>query len=249
MLISLAEIPLTFTHRQSLIFSPEMVDHYLPGSISDLKLADQLAVMASTLSSLDPLPKSRGISHAHRNRKLPNFPACPHITRSAVVDIVILIAVIGAFGFLLYPYIKFIVVKSITVIGAISFAVKDELCDAPLIYASIGVSVFFAASATCALVVCTSRNKKCENPNCRGLSRAAEFDIQLDTEECVKNSSAGSNMYLFELPINHHRELKAGLRKMAPPNGRAVLVYRARCGCSVGRLEVPGPRKLRKIKK
>ncbi|KAK4772856.1 hypothetical protein SAY87_027875 [Trapa incisa] len=230
-----------------------MVDHYLPGSISDPKLVDQLAVMASTLSSLDLFPKSRANSHAHRNRKLPNspscpnFPACPQITRSAVIDIAILIAVVGAFGFLLYPYIKFVVVKLILMVGAISYSVKDEFCDAPLIYGSVGFSVFFAASATCVLVMCTSR--KCENPNCRGLRKAAEFDIQLETEECVKNSSAGSNRYLFELPINHHRELKAGLRKMAPPNGRAVLVFRARCGCSVGRLEVPGPRKLRKTKK
>ncbi|MCD7467776.1 hypothetical protein HAX54_005395, partial [Datura stramonium] len=30
---------------------------------------------------------------------------------------------------------------------------------------------------------------------------------------------------------------------MAPPNGRAVLVFRGRCGCSIGTMEVPGPRK------
>ncbi|KAL4575218.1 hypothetical protein LXL04_022060 [Taraxacum kok-saghyz] len=30
---------------------------------------------------------------------------------------------------------------------------------------------------------------------------------------------------------------------MAPINGRAVLVFRARCGCSVGRMEVLGPKK------
>jgi hypothetical protein len=36
---------------------------------------------------------------------------------------------------------------------------------------------------------------------------------------------------------------------MAPINGRAVLVLRGKCGCSVGRLEVPGPKKNRKIKK
>ncbi|KAH0860801.1 hypothetical protein HID58_089062 [Brassica napus] len=55
---------------------------------------------------------------------------------------------------------------------------------------------------------------------------------------------------LFELPRDYHRELEAELKKMAPINGRAVLVFRAKCGCSVGRLEVPGPKKqLRKIKK
>ncbi|CAN6802591.1 unnamed protein product [Brassica oleracea] len=55
---------------------------------------------------------------------------------------------------------------------------------------------------------------------------------------------------LFELPRDYHRELEAELKKMAPINGRAVLVFRAKCGCSVGRLEVPGPKKQqRKIKK
>jgi hypothetical protein len=43
--------------------------------------------------------------------------------------------------------------------------------------------------------------------------------------------------------------LEAELKKMAPANGRAVLVFRARCGCSVGRLEVPGTKKPKKIKK
>ncbi|CAN6864968.1 unnamed protein product [Brassica oleracea] len=54
---------------------------------------------------------------------------------------------------------------------------------------------------------------------------------------------------LFELPRDHHCELEAELKKMAPINGRAVLVFREKCGCSVGRLEVPGPKQQRKIKK
>ncbi|KAL0647873.1 hypothetical protein Bca4012_046164 [Brassica carinata] len=45
------------------------------------------------------------------------------------------------------------------------------------------------------------------------------------------------------------QRLEAELKKMAPINGRAVLVFREKCGCSVGRLEVPGPKQQRKIKK
>jgi hypothetical protein len=121
-----------------------------------------------------------------------------------------------------------------------------------MIYGSIGLSVCCAALAAWLVLVCTSR--KCGNPNCKGLRKAAEFDIQLETEDCVKNSTnlvkdGGLKKGLFELPRDHHRELEAELKKMAPPNGRAVLVFRARCGCSVGRLEVPGSKKYRKIKK
>ncbi|KAA8547979.1 hypothetical protein F0562_004408 [Nyssa sinensis] len=114
-----------------------------------------------------------------------------------------------------------------------------------------GLSILCAMIAILAITVCTSR--KCGKPGCPGLRKAAEFDIQLETEECVKNSSNlpkdGVKKGLFELRLDHHRELETELKKMAPPNGRAVLVFRARCGCSVGRMEVPGQKKPRKVKK
>lgn len=37
--------------------------------------------------------------------------------------------------------------------------------------------------------------------------------------------------------------LRAELRKMAPVNGRAVLLFRLRCGCPVAKLEAWGPKK------
>ncbi|KAL0709537.1 hypothetical protein Bca4012_016515 [Brassica carinata] len=39
---------------------------------------------------------------------------------------------------------------------------------------------------------------------------------------------------LFELARDRRRELEAELKKMTPVNGRAVLVFRAKCGCCVG---------------
>lgn len=243
-----------------------MVHQYPDSSILVPELVHQLiAAMASSLDSFAYNSRSNHNNHAQRSRRLPNspsysnIPACPQGYKSAAVDVLILIAVIGSSGFLLYPYIRFICVGFVNTVSSISYLVKEEICDAPLIYASIALCVFCAALATWALVACTGY--KCGNPHCKGLSKAAEFDIQLETEECVKNSSStpdnnnsssynnNSNRCIFELPINHHRELQAELKKMAPPNGRAVLVFRARCGCSVGRLEVPGPKKSRKIKK
>jgi len=54
----------------------------------------------------------------------------------------------------------------------------------------------------------------------------------------------------FELG-DEQRELEAEaeLRKMAPPNGRTVLIFRAPCGCPKGRMEVWGAKKVRRIKK
>ncbi|KAK7295377.1 hypothetical protein RJT34_18284 [Clitoria ternatea] len=208
-------------------------------------------------SSVDQPPtmaNSIDLASKSRNRKAPNslqVPPCRR-SRSAVVDVVIFVAVIAAFGFLLFPYVQVLMSEGAKVVGVIVNLVREEVCVAPWVYMFIGVSVTFTALTVWLLVACTTR--KCGNPNCKGLRKAAEFDIQLETEDCVKNSPSlakdgGVKKGLFKLPCDHHRELEAELKKMAPPNGRAVLVLRARCGCSVGRLEVPGPKKNRKIKK
>ena len=213
-------------------------------------------------SSVDQPPPSMANSidfgSKSRNRKTPNssnsmqIPPCRR-SRSAVVDVVMFVAVIAALAILLFPYIQIFITESIRIAGVVIDVLKEEVSIAPWIYVSIGVSVPCAALATWLFVACTSR--KCGNPNCKGLRNATEFDIQLETEDSVKNSPSsakdgggGVKKGLFRLPCEHHRELEAELKKMAPPNGRAVLVLRARCGCSVGRLEVTGPKK-KKTKK
>lgn len=210
-----------------------------------------------SVRSSDLYSKSRQNNQTCKSRKTPNsqnylnIPDC-HRSRSAAVDVLILVVVMGACGFLLFPYIKLFYLKSVELVGTIFYLMREELSRAPLIYACTAISILCTVIAAWGILACMSN--KCGKPNCQGLRKAAEFDIQLETEDCVKNSSAlvkdGVKRGLFELPRNHHRELEAELKKMAPPNGRAVLVFRARCGCSVGRLEVPGPtKKQRKIKK
>ncbi|KAL6994211.1 hypothetical protein U1Q18_012318 [Sarracenia purpurea var. burkii] len=213
---------------------------------------DQQIVMPKSGNSTEICPKLR-------NKKSPNspnhssIPSCEQ-SRSAAVDVIILIAVIGAFGFLLFPYIKLLLTFNIAeIFREVVYILREEILRAPMIFVYLGLSILCAiVIAALAITVFTSR--KCGNPGCRGMRKAAEFDIQIETEECVKNSSGltkdGVKKGLFELPRDHHRELESELKKMAPPNGRAVLVFRARCGCSVGRMEVPGPKKLpRKVKK
>ncbi|KAF7820522.1 60S ribosomal protein L34 [Senna tora] len=222
---------------------------YFDRSISFCKSVDQPPAMVNSMGSPDFGSKSR---HSNTAPRLQIPPCDRSRSRSAVVaDVVIFIAVICACGFLLFPYIQILVTQSIQIGGAILYLVKEEFSVAPLIYISIGLSVSSAVLATWLVVSWTGR--KCGNPNCKGLRNSVEFDIQLETEDCVKNSPSvdgnGINKGLFELARHQNRELEAQLRKMAPPNGRAVLILRAKCGCSVGRLQVPGPKKNRKIKK
>ncbi|XP_004489398.1 uncharacterized protein [Cicer arietinum] len=230
---------------------------YFHSSISLCNSFDQPQVPSMSNSIDLNRSKSRQANNFQRNRRNISsssnslqIPPCDK-SRSAMVDVVMFIAVVSSCGFLFFPYIELIVIKSIMIIKVVLILIKEEVSIAPSIYISIGLSVFCAAFATWCVVVCTSN--KCGKPNCKGLKKAAEFDIQLETEDCVKNSSPSfggvHKKGLFELPRDHHKELEAELKKMAPPNGRAVLVLRARCGCSVGRLEVPGPKKHRKIKK
>ncbi|KAE8665665.1 Dof zinc finger protein DOF5.2 [Hibiscus syriacus] len=236
---------------------------YFHSSISVCNSVDQASsatIMENSVNSNDIVMTSKSSSSSSRNNfckkhKVSNSPSCLKIpscerSRSAAIDVVILIAVIAACGFLLFPSIKWISLKLIEFIGTAFYVIGEEMMRDPMVYGSILLGFSCAAIAAWILLLCTTR--KCRNPNCKGLSKAAKFDIQLETDECVKNSSTlvkdGVKRVLFELPRDHHKELEAELKKIAPINGRAVLVFRARCGCSVGRLEVPGSKK-RKIKK
>ncbi|KAK8260439.1 hypothetical protein V6Z11_D13G121200 [Gossypium hirsutum] len=203
-------------------------------SISVCNSVDQPSIMANSVNSNDFLMNSKS-SSSRKQKVSTNSPSSLKIRscersrsvthQSAAIDVFILIAVIAACGFLLFPTIKCMSLKLIELIEAAFYLFKEEIVRTPMIYASIGLGFYCAAIAIWILLLCT--NRKCRNPNCRD----------------------GAKRGLFELPPDHHKELETELKKMPPINGRAVLVFQARCGCSVGRLEVPGPKKQRKVKK
>ncbi|KAJ8573757.1 hypothetical protein K7X08_010268 [Anisodus acutangulus] len=101
------------------------------------------------------------------------------------------------------------------------------------------------------------RSRKCGKPGCKGLTRAMEFDLQLQGEECLMMRSDNKAVReMNDLPWKGGTEnnpdyecLRAELRKMAPPNGRAVLLFRSKCGCPVAKLEGWGAKRGRRHKK
>ncbi|XP_051141166.1 uncharacterized protein At5g19025-like isoform X2 [Andrographis paniculata] len=214
---------------------------------------EQHVGMTKSVNSTNSCLKLKRINQNRRTSfSLPNhlnIPACEQ-SRYAIIDVVILIAVIGACGFLFYPYARILGHKTIELGVEVLNAVGEELVRAPMVFACLGLAIIFASMALVAILVWADR--KCGRPDCQGLRAAAEFDIQLETEETVKKSNSLTKTVLkkglFELPLDHNKELEAELKQMAPPNGRAILIFRARCGCPVGRLEVPGHRKPRKVK-
>ncbi|CAH8324106.1 unnamed protein product [Eruca vesicaria subsp. sativa] len=221
---------------------------YMNNSISVCNPVDQPAMPMPTSSSRPTRKLNPTSSSSSPTSSSSNFPVCEG-SHSAAIDVLLLIAVITACGFLFFPYLKLITLTSIHVFSDISLLVKQEILQNPIVYGSLALSVFCAAISTwLVILLCTMH--RCGKPNCKGLRKAVEFDIQIETEECIKSSNSNGKRGRVELPRVHHRELEAELKKMAPPNGRAVLVFRARCGCSVRRLVVSGPKKQqRKIKK
>ncbi|KAK1277410.1 hypothetical protein QJS04_geneDACA003419 [Acorus gramineus] len=98
---------------------------------------------------------------------------------------------------------------------------------------------------------------RCGRAGCKGLRGAGEFDLRLQTEECLKSMSAEAVQEIEGLPWKGGAEgknpdyecLRAELRRMAPINGRAVLLFRAPCGCPVAKLEGWAPKRGRRNNK
>uniref|UniRef100_A0A5B7B8X3 Ribosomal protein L34e superfamily protein n=1 Tax=Davidia involucrata TaxID=16924 RepID=A0A5B7B8X3_DAVIN len=194
---------------------------------------------------------SRGKKHGNPLNPLAH-PFCDH-SPLAAVDVIMLLLVLGALGFLILPYFKFIFHEASEVLPTICDLVGDVIHNAPVAYV-VGLAVSFTGvvAVIAAWEIFNIKSRKCGNPYCKGLRKAVEFDIQLESEECVK--------YLPPLPTTaygvkplelgqDHKELEAELKRMAPLNGRTVLIFRAPCGCPAGRMEVWGPKKIRRIKK
>lgn len=207
---------------------------------------EQRRNMASSAASLD-----HRTSHWRRSKSLNplSHPFCEH-SPFAAIDIIILLLALVALGILTVPCFKLILCEAYELLPATFDAVGDVIYHAPIAYAAGFFLTFVAAIATWEII--DHRSRKCGNPYCKGLRKAVEFDIQLESEECVK--------YLPPVPEEafgacslelgkDHKELEAELKKMAPLNGRTVLIFRAPCGCPRGRMEVSGPKKVRRIKR
>ncbi|XP_078444944.1 ribosomal protein L34e superfamily protein [Wolffia australiana] len=194
---------------------------------------------------------NRGHSRNRRGKSL-NPLSHPFCDRSplAVMDIVVLFVVIGALGILILPYFKLIFQEAFEFLPVAFDLIGGFVCGSPVIYA-VGLLLVLALGIFFWEILELS-SRKCSNPYCRGLRNAVEFDIQLEPEECVKHLMPLSNDVIGSCPFElgkDHKELEAELKKMAPINGRTVLIFRSRCGCPRGRMEVWGHRKTPRAKK
>ncbi|XP_062028512.1 uncharacterized protein At5g19025-like [Rosa rugosa] len=119
---------------------------------------------------------------------------------------------------------------------------SGSLCHVILLFVTLLFVEFF----------CGARSRKCDRHGYKGLKKAMEFDLQLQTKECVKTGSKEIDKLPWKGGSDANPDyecLQSELRKMAPPNGFALLLFWARCGCPVAKLEGWGPKRGRRHKK
>ncbi|KAG4945862.1 hypothetical protein JHK87_041869 [Glycine soja] len=180
--------------------------------------------------------------HCNNNNNVNNTSNvcnCKH-SPSATLDLLILLLVLFSGAFLLSSYLCYIF-NSLSLL----------LPSVPLSYL-LPFLLFFALSLATADFCCGARSRRCQRQGCKGLKKAMEFDLQIQRF----GSSAPSSAEIDKLPWKGGTEanpdydcLRSELRKMAPPNGRALLLFRAPCGCPVAKLEASGPKKAKRHKR
>ncbi|KAJ1262747.1 hypothetical protein BS78_09G133700 [Paspalum vaginatum] len=226
----------------------------------------------SAAAAMRPASSSRssaggaGAAHHHGGHSVSVSPsqwtACRHTPSSATLDLLILLLVLFSLAFLLASSFAH-VARSLSPLLATPPAVAAlAYAAAALPYAAAAAVLAAAAFFSCSRLP----RRRCRNPRCRGLRKALEFDVQLQTEEAVR-AGAGSTVGGADAAMWREIEalpwkggqggnnpdyecLRAELRRMAPPSGRAVLLFRNRCGCPVAKLEGWGaPKSKRRNKK
>ncbi|XP_012456687.1 uncharacterized protein At5g19025 [Gossypium raimondii] len=207
---------------------------------------------STTGAATSSATKLTGYHHHHHQNPHSHSPLllCKH-SPSATLDLLILILVLFSGTFLLSSYFSYLF-HSLSLLLSPLLSTQSASFSLPFVSYLLGCTLFFVTTLISIEFCCGSRSRKCEKPGCKGLKKALEFDLQLQTEDCVKNGSKE----IDRLPWKGGSEgnpdyecLRAELRKMAPPNGRAVLLFRARCGCPIAKLEGWGPKRGRRHKK
>ncbi|KAL2609673.1 hypothetical protein R1flu_028246 [Riccia fluitans] len=206
--------------------------------------------MANSLSLADGNLQHRHHKHSPNHRSKEHSPPLCDQSSAAAVDIIILVLVLGACGFLFTPYFKYVAYEAAEVLPVTFLILGEVVYQAPVAYAAGAIIMFISLIGAWEFYQYKSR--RCDNPHCRGLRKAMELDIQLQTEQCIK--SGPSVAVSGELPWKEgieigqdQKELEAELRRMAPPNGRAVLIFRAPCGCDGSARKALGSSRIKRI--
>ncbi|KAI4311232.1 hypothetical protein MLD38_036142 [Melastoma candidum] len=206
---------------------------------------------------------------APRSQKLTNAnPTCTSPSSSSssagtcqhsLVDVLFLILLLLSSSFLISSVLSYLS-RSLSLLfpslipspSSLSFSLS--LSFSPFFLLSF--LAFFVLAVFSSLLLSLPRSRRrCHRPSCKALKRALEFDLQLQSEDQLRSGKAPVEA-VERLPWKGGTEnnpnyecLRAELRKMAPVNGRAVLLFREKCGCPIAKLVGWGPKRAAGSKK
>ncbi|KAK4283630.1 hypothetical protein QN277_000560 [Acacia crassicarpa] len=203
---------------------------------------------SSSLVSSSSYPKPKSSNNITHNSTI-NSPLspCKH-SPSATLDLLIFVLVIFSGAFLLSSYFSYIF-NSLSILLAQS---APQIYQYPRIPYVLGFLALFVVSALVTQHCCGVYLRKCGKPGCRGLKKAMEFDLQLQSEESLKSGCDDFEKLPWKGGSEDNPDyecLRSELRRMAPSNGRAVLLFRSRCGCPNAKLVGWAPKKGKRQKK
>ena len=212
-------------------------------AIPDLAAPDPHSSSSSSSSSTNCR------SELKRSPRLPPYLSltslCCENSAAAFVDVLILLLVLAASTLLFTPYLKYLFAEAAEILPLALVFIGEIVYQAPIAYITATVLTF--VSVIGGMEFYEYKCRKCSNPECRGLRKCAEFDIQLEYD--ANSSSRGMETTEHAVWKQDHKDLEAKLKKMAPPNGRAILVFRYPCGCPAAHMAVSGAKKPRKLLK
>ncbi|XP_039119401.1 uncharacterized protein At5g19025 [Dioscorea cayenensis subsp. rotundata] len=209
---------------------------------------------SASSSSLRPRRLSSSSSHPNPS-SLTFSHTCKH-SPSATLDLLILILVLFSCTFLIFSFLSYLFRSISFLLPSFSFSLALTAAIPILVLLLLALAVLLLALSLAATHARSRR--RCANPHCKGLKKALEFDVQLQTEDAIRASPQDAAWRAIDaLPWKggqggnnpDYERLRAELRRMAPPNGRAVLLFRLRCGCPVSKLEAWGPKRARRTRK
>lgn len=217
-------------------------------------------------------PKRNPNSSPNSSNHVPNSRCllpCKH-SPSATLDLLILVPVLFSCAFLIISSVAHLARALSLLLLPLLHPLATSFHDAPLPYLACFFLPLLLAAAIIAAVELSHRarhwwpfwsRRRCGNPGCRGLRKAFEFDVQFQTEEALRSPPDAAAAALWKeidgLPWKGGQQgnnpdyecLRAELRRLAPPNGRAVLLFRSRCGCPIAKLEGWALKRGRRYKK
>ncbi|KAK6146131.1 hypothetical protein DH2020_020000 [Rehmannia glutinosa] len=222
------------------------------------------------LSSTITMPPSSSLRKTTTTTPKPfcppsNSPNCTSLCRlspSATLELLIFIIVLFSGAFLITSYFSYLFRSLSLILPLFSSVISHfyhHLTSDPqskfIFFALFVLSfvVFLAFFEIC----CGRRSRRCGRNGCKGLKKEVGFDLLVQEEELLRIGERSKAVKdVNELPWKGGSEdnpdyecLRAELRKMAPLNGRAVLLFCLKCGCPIAKLEGWGSKRGRRHKK